>query len=84
MLFCSLKKKDRYEWTVECDDTFTKLNIFLTSTHVHTFPREELPLLLYLSITDQTMSSIFVQETDKTKRHVYFVRKVFRGDKDLY
>lgn len=41
-------------------------------------------MLFYLSATHQALSSIFVQETDKIKRHVYFLRKMFKGTKALY
>lgn len=39
---------------------------------------------MYLSITDQEMSFVLIQEKDKTEQLVYFVSKVFQGGEARY
>ena len=74
-----MKKKEIFECTTKCEYVFTKVKAFLTSPLVLTCPREWFPLLLYLSVMNQEMSSVFVQEIDKAERLVYFISKVFKG-----
>lgn len=48
LLFTSLKKKERFEWTSKLEEDFSKVNDFLTSPSILTRLREESLLLLYL------------------------------------
>lgn len=41
-------------------------------------------MLFYLSIIDQSMSSILVLETNKVEKPMYFVRKVLKGSEKHY
>lgn len=70
LFFVALKKKERLEWITKCEKDFTKLKYFLTSPLVLTPPKEGSPLLLYLSITDQVMCSVRVQDIDRIKMHM--------------
>lgn len=72
LFFTTLIKKERFEWTSNYKEDFTKINDFFTSPIILTRSREESPLLFYLSVIDQEMNAVFVQEIDKTERHVYF------------
>lgn len=47
-------------------------------------PIEGSPLYLYLSITNESISLVLIQETDKAERHVHFVSKVFKGAESQY
>lgn len=78
LLFTSLKNKEMFEWTGEFEEGLSRINTFLTSLSIPTYPKEWSPLLLYLKFTYQTMSLVLVQETDKVERFVYFVRKMFK------
>lgn len=42
-------------------------------------PENGVAITLYLLVIDLTMSSVFVQETDKAKQTVYFLSRVFKG-----
>lgn len=61
-----------------------KVKDFLASPVILIRPREESPSLPYLLVTIQVMSSVLIQETNKVERPVYFVSKVFRGNKTHY
>lgn len=52
LFFTALKKKERFEWTFDCEEAFTKFNNFLSSPPVLTRLKDGSSLLLYLSITD--------------------------------
>lgn len=39
----------------------------------------DLPLNIYLSVTNQAMSFVLLQEINKVERPVYFMSKVFKG-----
>lgn len=56
LFFSSLNRNERLEWTKECDEVFSKIKVFHTSLHILSCPRKGSPPLLYLSITNQTMS----------------------------
>lgn len=64
LFFTHMNKKERFEWTRECKEVVSKIKTFFTSPLIFTCPREGSPL---------------VQETDKAKSIMYFVRKVFKG-----
>lgn len=78
LFFAILKKKERFEWTFECEEAFSKVKDFLVLPPILTRLLEEL-LLLYLSVLYQAMRSDLVQEIEKEKKPVYFILKVFRG-----
>lgn len=61
-----------------------KFKSFLVSPLILSLLRKESPLLLYISVIDQAMSLVLVQETDKVERLMYFVSKVFRGAETRY
>lgn len=62
---------------------FTNKNLPLIFSYPH-FSKRRSPLLLYLSDTGQVMSSVLIQETNKSEHLVYFVRKVFEGAMACY
>lgn len=79
----SLKNKERFEWTGECEQVFSKIKSCLMSSFI-TRLREGSSLHLILSVTNQAMILVLVQDIDKVERPMYSVWKVFKGAKTRY
>jgi hypothetical protein len=58
-------------------------NLPVQPTHT-TFPQHREILFMYLSISDNAMSYGLVEDSDSVDKPVYFVGKVFKGDKLIY
>jgi hypothetical protein len=58
--FSTLKKGERFTWTKQCEETFQKLKEFLASPPILTLPQPKVPLLLYLAVSENAMSSTLV------------------------
>lgn len=84
LFFVALKRKENFEWTTKCEEVLSKIKEFLTSPPILTRPKEDSPLIFYLSVTKQVMSSILVQEINKVDKLVHFVIEVFKGVETHY
>lgn len=82
--FSTPMENERFEWTNECEQAFTKFNVFLASLHILMHPITSSHSYLYLSVTGQALSLVLVYETNEMGRHVYFVSKVFMGIEGRY
>jgi len=83
--FCaSIKKKENFSWTSECEDAFNRVKTFLSSLPVLHRPSTGAILFLYLSITSNAMSSVLVQASNSGEKPIYFVSKVFKGAEIRY
>nr|XP_025676136.1 uncharacterized protein LOC112776263 [Arachis hypogaea] len=72
---CLKKNAKHFEWNQDCELAFQKLKEFLSKPPVLQKPIPGEPLYLYLSITDNAISSALVTETDRNQQPVYFVSK---------
>jgi len=63
--FASIKKKENFEWMPECEDAFSRIKYILSI------------LFLYLSISDNAMSSMLVEDSDSGEKPIYFIIKSF-------
>jgi hypothetical protein len=77
--FAALKKGERFTWTEQCEEAFSKLKEFLASPLVLARPQQGVPLLLYLTVSDNALSSALVQEIEGEERSIYFVSRTLRG-----
>jgi len=77
--FASIKKKEKFEWTSACEEAFTKVKEFLSSPPVRHRPSSGAALSLYLSVSDNTMSSVLTEDLEGGEKPVYFISKVFKG-----
>jgi hypothetical protein len=57
-----LKKSDKFKWTDEADQALEELKIFLTTPPVMVTPAPKEILLLYISVSTQVVSAVFVAE----------------------
>ncbi|KAL2526312.1 nynrin [Abeliophyllum distichum] len=55
--FKALKRKKRFEWTTECDDTFQALKQYLGKVSLLSKPSKGEPLMLFLAISEEAIST---------------------------
>jgi len=77
--FASIKKKEKFEWTTECENAFQQLKSFLSSPPILHRPSKNAILFLYLAISDYAMSTVLVEESNTRGKQIYFVSRVFKG-----
>nr|KYP34074.1 Transposon Ty3-G Gag-Pol polyprotein [Cajanus cajan] len=68
----------------ECEKAFGELKQALTSPPILTKPQTDLPLLVYLSASDSTVSAVLVQERGNSQLPIYFVSRVLQGAEVRY
>ncbi|RDX70210.1 Retrovirus-related Pol polyprotein from transposon 17.6, partial [Mucuna pruriens] len=83
-LFATLKKGGRFVWTDECEEAFLCLKAMMAAPPVLTRPKPGMPLYLYISISDNAISSALVQEEKGEQRPIYFTSKVLQGPEKRY
>nr|KYP41357.1 Retrovirus-related Pol polyprotein from transposon 17.6 [Cajanus cajan] len=83
-LFQCLKKNDHFTWTTECEEAFSELKRSLASSPILTKPRPNLPLLVYISMSDRAVNSVLVQEQEASQVPIYFVSRVLQGGETRY
>ena len=74
-----LKKASRFEWTAECEQICLQIKEFLASPLVIQKSNARDPIIVYLAISNEVVSSVLVQEIDAEERPVYFVSRVLHG-----
>lgn len=82
--FVAKEKKEKLEWTSDCEEAFSNLKAFLKSSPILTCPIVDSLIYLYLIIINQTISSLLVQETNKVEWPVNFTSKVFKSAEARY
>jgi len=63
--FQCLKKNNRFVWTKERDEAFTKLKEYLASPPVLGKPVPGTPIRFYFAITDRMINSVILQDQYK-------------------
>jgi len=79
-----LKETTKFEWTDECEQNFLQLKTFLASLPVIQKPNTREPIIVYLSVSNEAVSSVLVQEIETEERPVYFVSRVLHGAEVRY
>ena len=85
-----LKKSDKFEWTEEADKALAQLKETLTKAPILASPKEEEPMLLYLTATNKVISAAIIVERRKDGQEipdqhpVYYISEVFSESKQRY
>ncbi|XP_077251775.1 uncharacterized protein LOC143890999 [Tasmannia lanceolata] len=74
--FKALKGVKNSLWTQECQTAFDELKVYLTSPHLLSKPEPGEQLILYLSITANTLAVVLAQEDSGQQKPVYYVSRI--------
>ena len=70
-----LRKEERVKWGDDCQNAFDKIKQLLANPPVLMPPQKDIPLSLYLTITDSAMGAMLAQKIDNEERAVYYISK---------
>jgi len=82
--FQCLKKNERFQWTPECEQALLEVKEYLSRPLVMSRPEANLPLLLYIAVTEHAISSVLVQERNGVQRPIYFISRLLHGKESRY
>ncbi|RDX97491.1 hypothetical protein CR513_19729, partial [Mucuna pruriens] len=78
------KKERNFGWTLDCEEAFLRLKAMLATPPILVRPELGQPLHLYISVTDDAMNSLLIQEREKEQCLIYFISKTLHGPKKRY
>lgn len=73
-----------FVWTTECEEAFQKIKEHLGSPPLLSKPLEGETLILYLAVSDFSVSVVLVREELNAQSHVYYVNKRFLDAETRY
>lgn len=73
--FKDLKGKKNFEWTLECEEVFQRLKVYLGSPPILSKPLTGETLFLYLSFSDYAISSVLILTEGREQRPIYYVSR---------
>nr|KYP61734.1 Retrovirus-related Pol polyprotein from transposon 412 family [Cajanus cajan] len=71
-----LRKASAFSWDEPCEKAFMALKAALATPPILTRPDPSRPLLVYLVVSEDAISSVLVQEKEGTQAPVYFVSRL--------
>ena len=85
-IFKLLKKSTAVEWTKECQEAFDKIKRYLSNPPVLAPPEPSRPLILYLSVMDNSFGYVLRQHdlTGKKEQAIYYLSKNFTAYEARY
>ena len=85
-IFKLLKKRDPGTWDEECQAAFDKIKKYLTNPPVLIPPVPGRPLILYLTVFENSMGCVLVQQDETRRREhaVYYLSKKFTECESKY
>ena len=83
-LFFKTLKQSKFEWTKEAEESFQQLKEHLSSLPklVSSYNGEK--LVLYVSVSEYSLSGVLIAEREKKQIPVYYVSHAFRGSEGNY
>jgi hypothetical protein len=81
-LFKILRKA--FEWTEECENSFSNLKTYLTSPPLLSRTISGEVLYLYLAVTPMPISVALIREDEGVQKPAYFVSKALHGAEERY
>lgn len=82
--FKTLRKEGQFDWTNECEEAFAKLKEYLASVPLLAKLNPGDELFIYLSVSDNVVSSALVKEGEGRQAPVYYTRKALTGPEVRY
>nr|KYP55442.1 Retrovirus-related Pol polyprotein from transposon 17.6 [Cajanus cajan] len=79
-----LQKASAFSWDEPCEEAFMALKAALATPPILTRPDPSRPLLVYLAVSEDAISSILVQEKEGTQAPVYFVSRLLQDSETRY
>jgi len=79
-----LKKIVRFRLDDNCDDVFKELKNFLASPPVIQKPLLGQPIMVYLSVSREAVSSVLVQEVNGEQWPIYFISRTLQEPEMRY
>lgn len=79
-----LKKASQFVWSTECEEIFLQLKTFFSSPPIIQKSDAHEPIIVYLVISDEAVSSVLVQKLKSKERSVYFVSRALHGAEIRY
>ncbi|XP_022156792.1 uncharacterized protein LOC111023626 [Momordica charantia] len=73
--FQTLRKKDRFEWTDDCEVAVRQLKQYLSSAPLFSKPLPGDVLYLYLAVSENAVSSVLIREAKGRQSPVYYTSK---------
>ncbi|XP_073294517.1 uncharacterized protein [Primulina huaijiensis] len=82
--FRTLRKAKKFEWGPVCEKAFTELKEYLADLPVLAKPAAGQPLWVYLSTTEEAVSSVLVKLDGSVQQPVYYVSHALKGAEIRY
>ena len=82
--FFKTLKQSKFEWTSEAEKSFSQLKEHLSSLPKLVSPINGEKLVLYVSISEYSLSGVLVAEREKKQLPVYYISHAFRGSEGNY
>ncbi|XP_057427450.1 uncharacterized protein LOC130720771 [Lotus japonicus] len=82
--FQCLRKNRVFQWTDECEQAFQNLKEHLSKPPILSKPIPGTPLSVFISISDNAVSSVLLQECKDELRIIYFVSHALQGAETRY
>ncbi|XP_057543932.1 uncharacterized protein LOC130823331 [Amaranthus tricolor] len=77
-------KQQKFEWTAEAEESFRQLKEHLSTLPKLVSPIKGEKLVLYVSVSEYSLSGVLVAEREKKQFPVYYVSHAFRGSEGNY
>ncbi|XP_057443271.1 uncharacterized protein LOC130735212 [Lotus japonicus] len=79
-----LRKNKAFQWTDECEQAFQTLKEHLAKPPILSKPIPGIPLSIFISISDNVVSSVLLEECKEELRIIYFVSHALQGAESRY
>ncbi|XP_012827722.1 PREDICTED: uncharacterized protein LOC105949002 [Erythranthe guttata] len=82
--FKILRKTAQFEWTNECQLAFDALKRSLTCLPILSTPEKGETLFVYLSVDDESISSVLFKEVNNQQKPIYYTSKILTTSESKY